>query len=253
MISQQIRSVEILGVPIACITREGLFHTVFTWAAQAEKRTICYANAHVLNTAKNDHSLLSILKQADLVYADGISVVLAGRYLYNITLEKLTARAWIHDFAARAAKNGTKLYLFGGMQGVSQRAATQLNLAHPDLQIVGCEAGVFSPDQEKSIVDQINQAQPDILFVGLGSPLQEKWMERNRHALVVPVCWGVGALFDYLAGDEKPVPARIDQLGLEWLWRLGMNPRGKWMRYLLGNPLFLWRILRQKANRMGMK
>lgn len=242
----QIRSVEILGVPIACTTRDGLFSTALMWAENSDKRTIFYANAHVLNTASQDPHLMSILNLADLVYADGISVVFASRYLYNIELEKLTARAWIHDFAAQAAKNRLKLFLLGGMDGVSQLAATQLHLDHPGLQIVGCQAGIFSSEQELSFVEQINQAQPDILFVGMGSPMQEKWINRHRQELEVPLCWSVGALFDYLAGIEKPVPSFLDHLGLEWLWRLWMDPRRKWMRYITGNPQFVWRVWQQK-------
>lgn len=253
MSSQLISSVEILGVPVACTSRDGLFRAAFSWLEPGEKRTISYVNAHVLNTAVQDPQLKYILNQSDIVYADGISVVWASRTLYNIEIQKLTARAWIHHFSAQASENGIKLYLLGGREGISRRASAQLVSAHPGLKIVGHKAGLFSAEQEPSLVEQINQARPDILFVGLGTPLQEKWIYRHRQALDVPVCWSVGALFDYLAGAENPVPGWVDRLGFEWLWRLGMNPRGKWLRYLLGNPQFVCRVWDQKRKMSRVK
>ncbi len=250
MNTQKFERVDILGVQIACTDREGLFRTASDWANQNEKHTICYANAHTLNIAAKNGPLCNVMNQADLVYTDGISVVWAAKFLYNIHLEKMTARAWFYDFAAQAAQSGSKIFLLGGMEGVARRAAENLVAAQPGLQVVGFQTGVFSTGQsageELTLVEQINRAGPDILFVGLGTPLQEDWIFCNRQALKVPLCWAVGALFDYLAGSEKPVPAWMDRLGLEWLWRLGLDPRGKWERYLLGNPRFIWRVWRQK-------
>ena len=80
----------------------------------------------------------------------------------------------------------------------------------------------------------------------MGTPLQEKWLAAHRHQINAPVCWAVGALFDYVAGEEAPVPDWLDRINLEWLWRLLVNPLDKWKRYLIGNPIFLLRILRQK-------
>lgn len=242
----QIKTVDVLGVPVACVNREELFRTAFDWTAQPRHRTICYANAHVLNTAFQDPQLLNILCRSDLVYADGISVVWASRYLYNIHIQKLTARAWFQEFAALAVQKNVKIYLLGGMEDVSLRASVWLKKSYPGIEVAGFDKGVFTYEQEPVIVQRINQAKPDILFVGLGSPLQEKWIERNRQELQIPICWAIGALFDYLAGSEKPVPKWMDQLGLEWFWRLWVNPKGKWVRYLFGNPLFLSRVWRQK-------
>jgi N-acetylglucosaminyldiphosphoundecaprenol N-acetyl-beta-D-mannosaminyltransferase len=237
----------LLEVPVACLSRQGLFQIALDWAEQPEKRTIFYANAHVLNLAAQDKQFFSVLNKADLLYADGISIVWAIRCLYNIKVEKLTARAWIHEFADQLVKRRLRLFLFGGMEGISSRAAEELVKMHPGLMIAGCETGLPSQDGNwDTLVAKINQTQPDILLVGLGSPMQEKWIFQHRQDLNVPITWAVGALFDYLAGDEKPVPNWLEHLGFEWLWRLGMDPRGKWMRYILGNPKFIRRVLLQK-------
>jgi N-acetylglucosaminyldiphosphoundecaprenol N-acetyl-beta-D-mannosaminyltransferase len=247
MSSKQIKTVNVLGVPVACIDRPGLFQIALDWAVWLKKCTIYYANAHVLNIAVQDKQLLSVLNQADLVYADGISVVWAIRCLYNYKIEKLTARAWIHEFADQVAKRNLKVFLFGGMERIGYLASQQLMSMHSGFMIAGTEPGITPLDGNwNPLIARINQAEPDILLVGLGSPLQEKWIHQHRQDLHVPIVWAVGALFDYLAGNEKPVPDWFEHLGFEWLWRLGNDPRGKWARYILGNPLFMWRVLLQK-------
>lgn len=243
--------VDILGVQVACVDQEGLFTAALDWACQTGQRTICYANAHTLNTARENPRLRSMLNQSDLVYADGISVVWAARYLSGVSLAKLTGRCWIRSFLALAARQGLKLFLFGGRPGVAEMAGRLLQIDYPGLHIAGCISGFFEPSQEAEIIRQVNLAQPEILLVGLGTPRQEEWLFRNRQALKVPLCWVVGALFDYLTGLEKEVPAWLDCLGFEWFWRLLLDPVGKWKRYLLGNPRFIWRVLRQKSEMRG--
>ena len=239
-------TVDILNVRVACLDFPGILNQVEGWLPGSERRTILYANAHCLNTACEDAQVRSALKQADLVYADGVSVVWASRFLSGRRLVKMTGADWIWPFCRWAQARRVSLYLLGGKPGVGRRAAEVLLQRYPSLDILGSADGFFQEKGEAEVVREINRLCPQVLFIGMGTPLQEKWVAAQRPALDVPLCWAVGALFDYVAGDERRVPAGMYSLGLEWLWRLWVNPRGKWRRYILGNPLFAWRVLKQR-------
>ncbi len=231
---------------VACLDFAGILEQVQEWLPAKERRTILYANAHCLNTAWEDLQVRSALNQADLVYADGISVVWASRILDGCRLVKMTGADWIWPFCAWAQEQGVSLYILGGRPGVGARAQKMLLQRYPDLEVLGCADGFFQEKSEVEVIREINRLCPQVLFVGMGTPKQEQWVAARRPALEVPVCWAVGALFDYVAGDERRVPAWLYGLGLEWLWRLWVNPHGKWRRYILGNPRFVWRVLKQR-------
>jgi N-acetylglucosaminyldiphosphoundecaprenol N-acetyl-beta-D-mannosaminyltransferase len=206
-----------------------------------------YVNAHCLNIAARDHAYRAILNSGDIVYPDGISVVYGSRLLGGCRLEKITGRDWIDDFCTMAKENGIKIYMLGGKLSIAQKARENLLNKTPRLKIVGSHNGYLSGEETKDIIEEINAKRPDVLLVGMGTPLQEKWIHDNRNRLRVPVCWAVGAMFDTVAGAEPPVPPWMNALALEWLWRLLQDPVGKWRRYLIGNPLFVYRLLRQKS------
>lgn len=237
---------DVLGTPVACIDTQGLLDTALAWSGEAERRTVLYANAHVLNHAEREPGLLQAWQNADLVYADGVSVVWAAGLLYGRRLEKMTGADWIGRLAALSASLGRRWFLLGGAPGSAELAGLRLLEAYPGLQIVGTYYGYFRDDETPTVLDRIETARPDLLFVGLGTPRQELWLSRHRAAIETPLCWTVGALFDYLSGAERRVPAWMNRSSLEWLFRLWVNPRGKWRRYLLGNPRFVGRVLAQK-------
>jgi N-acetylglucosaminyldiphosphoundecaprenol N-acetyl-beta-D-mannosaminyltransferase len=260
-------TVDILGVNVACTGMAELLSIVGDWARVSDRpgpqpfpRTVLYANAHSLNVACADPAYHAILRGADLVYADGAGVVLAGRLLgarsahgsaHGATrgMAKATGGDWIGPFCAQAAGHGWRIYILAGAPGIAAAARTRLQGQWPGINIVGACDGYFGPAAEAQVIADIAAAAPDILFVGMGTPRQEKWIAAHRGELPARVCWAVGALFDYVAGVEKRVPGWMNALGFEWLWRLLVNPLGKWRRYVLGNPLFLYRVLRQAARR----
>ena len=230
-----------------------MIETVFEWAGRKDLpedpsplRTVLYVNAHCLSIASTDSSYHRLLNRADLVYPDGISVVWAGRWLGSACLHKITGADWINNVCEGALNRGLRLYILAGKPGVPQAARAALLKRYPGLEIVGACDGFFIEKNEADVLNEINQTAPDIIFVGMGAPLQEKWIAAHRLEIHAPVCWAVGALFDYVAGVEPRVPAWLNSLAMEWLWRLLIDPAGKWRRYLIGNPLFLYRILRQK-------
>jgi N-acetylglucosaminyldiphosphoundecaprenol N-acetyl-beta-D-mannosaminyltransferase len=241
-------TVEILGVDVSCARRRQILELPIEWANLQRARTVLYVNAHCLNLARKDLQYRQIINRADLVYPDGISVVWASKLLGGCPLEKVTGRDWIHDFCDRAVRAGVRIFILAGEQGISERARENLLARHEGLEIVGARHGFIENIDPQEILAEINQASPDVLLIGMGTPLQEKWLAANRDRIQAPVCWAVGALFDYVAGVEPPVPKLMNKLALEWLWRMMIDPRRKWRRYLIGNPTFVLRVLRQKIS-----
>lgn len=239
-------AVDVLGAPVACIHLQNLLDTALAWSGEPGQRTVFYVNAHVLNTALREPGLLPAWKSADLVYADGIGVVWAARWLYGKSLVKLTGADWIGQLATRSAPFSRRWFLLGGAPGVAELAGIRLAETYPGLDIVGSYYGYFPNTAVPAVLEMIRAARPDVVFVGLGTPRQELWLAHHRAKIDAPLCWAVGALFDYLAGVERRVPAWMNRLGLEWLFRLGVDPHGKWRRYLLGNPRFVGRVVAQK-------
>ncbi len=238
-------TVEILGVKIACLDQADLIAQAIDWSQSPGRRKLTFANAHCLNLASRDAHFRALLNAADLVYADGVSLAWSSRLLGGCRLHKLTGADWIEPLCAQAARQGVKLYLLGGRPGVAQRAADNLRARYAALEIVGAADGFFEGMSADQVAAQIQTLAPGIVLVGLGAPLQEQWILDHYQALPNGVWWGVGALLDFVAGDERRVPGWMNKLGLEWLWRLAQDPAGKWHRYLIGNPVFVWRVLRQ--------
>lgn len=249
--SQSFGTTEIFGVPIACVDLAGLFDQV---ANAIEHKTgtpyfLTYANAHTMNTIWEQKAFKQTIKAYNLVYADGVGVTLASRLLGGCQLVKMTGADWIIPFARLCAEKGWRVYLLGGKPGVAEKAAYALTKEFPTFRIAGVSDGYFSDEKSSLIRGAIEIAHPDVVLVGMGSPKQETWARSNFEDLPVPVVWCVGALFDYLAGTEQRAPEWMLKLGLEWLGRLLVDPLGKWRRYIIGNPKFLFRVFRSGTKR----
>jgi N-acetylglucosaminyldiphosphoundecaprenol N-acetyl-beta-D-mannosaminyltransferase len=240
------QTVKILGVDIHCANLEDILDTVYEWSQEGEKYSVLYVNAHCFNIAANDNSYFQILTEADLVYPDGISVVWSSKFLGGCPLIKMTGADWIQDFCEFASSKSIRIYVLGGKPGIGERAVENLRTRYPNIIISGFTDGYFINKSNDQTINEINELEPHVLFVGMGTPIQEKWIFEMRNKIDVPVCWAVGALFDYLAGVESRVPGWMYSSGFEWLWRLMVDPAGKWKRYIIGNPLFAYRIFRQK-------
>ncbi|HID07961.1 MAG TPA: glycosyltransferase, partial [Armatimonadetes bacterium] len=213
---------------------------------------VMYANVHVLNTAYRDPDLRRILNRAELVYCDGAGVKLGARILGKHLPERMTGADWIHELCQACQETGMTLYLLGGEPGVAAKAAEVLATRYPGLSIVGTHHGHYNhtgPENDV-VIAEINALQPDILLVGFGTPLQEKWIDHHFERLDVPVVWAVGALVDFVTGKKPRAPRWMLDHGLEWLYRLWSEPGRLWRRYVVGNPLFLWRVLMQRWGRL---
>ena len=210
-----------------------------------------YVNAHVLNQSQERGELRTALREADLVYCDGYGVRVAAKALDLPVPHRMTGADWIWTLAALCEETGRSVYLLGSEPGIAREAATRLRARHPGLEVAGAHHGFFevgSPHAER-VVEDINACRPDILLVGMGTPKQELWVQRHAAALEVDVLWTVGALFDYVSGRVPRAPAWLADNGLEWIFRLGIEPQRMWRRYLLGNPVFISRVMAQARRR----
>jgi N-acetylglucosaminyldiphosphoundecaprenol N-acetyl-beta-D-mannosaminyltransferase len=244
-------TVEVLDVPIAVLDEPGLVDFAVRLARAGGRATLAYANVHTLNIAYRDAAYRAQLRAATAVYCDGAGVTLGARLLGRRLPGRMTGADWIDPLAAACAREGLSLFLLGSIPGVAERAAARLAARHPALRLAGTHHGYLAdPDASAAAVAAVNAARPDILLVGMGAPLQERWVAQYRAQLAVPLVWSVGALFDFLAGTLARGPRWMLDHGLEWLARFAVEPRRLWRRYLIGNPLFLLRILRQRLTRV---
>ncbi|HJN76621.1 MAG TPA: WecB/TagA/CpsF family glycosyltransferase [Myxococcota bacterium] len=226
------------------LDREGLLGRVEAFTSGQQRVTVGYLNVHVVNTAMRDAALFEFLRGLDLCYADGAGVVLGARILGHELPERMTGADWIWDLCA-AAEGRWRLAWIGGEPGVAEQAAEVLRERHPALQIHP-EHG-FETDHA-SLISRVNDFGAHIVLVGMGTPAQERWVAQWRPSLEAPVVWCLGATADFVSGKTARGPAWLHD-NQEWLARLITEPGRLWKRYLLGNPLFLARVLRQRLRR----
>jgi N-acetylglucosaminyldiphosphoundecaprenol N-acetyl-beta-D-mannosaminyltransferase len=217
---------------------------------QRRPRLITYLNAHCANLSRKDDQYRQALLKHDVIYPDGMSIVWAGRLLGFDVRERLSAGDYIFEFCERAAESGLSLFLLGGYKGMMPMAARTLKRKVPDLNIAGVHHGFFSEDETNRLIEKINRSGADILIVGMSAPVQEIWAVQNREGLACGVIWSVGALMEYVSGRTPRCPRWMARAGMEWLFRLIVEPRRMWRRYLIGNIIFLVNVFRERIRRL---
>ena len=239
----------ILGVQVRNVTQqeaiamlEKIIEHHDSWAA-----SVFFVNAHTLNVAAGDPAYREILNAANLVFADGTGVRWAARLHGVRVVENLTGTDLVPAWFRATFDRGHSCFLLGADPLTIELAADFARRTFPGWRLSGYHDGYLTDSlTDGVVVDAINAAKPDVLLVGMGNPLQEKWIHRHLSELRVPVCMGVGGLFDYWAGNVSRSPTWLRRLGHEWLWRLLQEPRRMARRYLLGNPAFFGRVLRER-------
>ncbi len=238
----------IFDIPVELARPEDLLRRITGWVGSGlGAHRVMYVNAHVLNQSQEKPALRSALQSADLVYCDGYGVRLAAKSLAVEIPHRMTGADWVWDLAGLIEAAGHSVYLLGSEPGVTDEAATRLRRAYPDLEVAGFHHGYFElgSAHDERVIEDINAKRPDIVLVGMGSPKQELWVQQNAHRLDTDVLWTVGALFDYVSGRVPRAPAWLADNGLEWIFRLAIEPNRMWRRYLLGNPVFVRRVMAQ--------
>lgn len=246
------QTLSLLGVRFHPLTRNQLLQAVVN-AVQANhgrKTIIAHVNIHAMNLAYEQPWYREFLNQADLVFCDGFGVALGARLTgQSIRSEhRSTCPDWIEELACRCQDRQLSLFLLAGQPGVAERAAEKLKAAAPGLRIAS-HHGYFEktgPENERVIV-QINAFEPHILYVGFGMPMQEAWIQQNMPRIEAKVFLPLGACLDFYTGQIYRGPRWLTDYGLEWLARLFTEPQRLWHRYILGNPLFFWRVFKQRV------
>jgi N-acetylglucosaminyldiphosphoundecaprenol N-acetyl-beta-D-mannosaminyltransferase len=249
--------VNVLGVGVDPLTLEELHAEIGHLVRGSRRGLVLNVNAHCLNLCYEDPALRAFFNGAEVVFCDGAGVMLAARVLGGRIPERITYADWAWRLAALAAAEGFTLFFLGARPGVAQEAAQRLKERYPDLEISGVRHGYFdhaagSPENE-AVVEEISAAAPDILLVGLGMPLQERWLMDNRERIDAGAILTGGAVFDYVSGRLERGPRLLTGNGFEWLARLLAEPRRLWRRYLVGNPRFLFRVLKQRLGAMRVR
>jgi N-acetylglucosaminyldiphosphoundecaprenol N-acetyl-beta-D-mannosaminyltransferase len=241
----------ILDVPVAVTDYDEALEVMDRLVETRERGYVCAAPVHALMVAQEDPEMLAALRGATLVVPDGMPLVWAANSLGEELEDRVYGPELMLRYSDRCVERGHRVWLYGGRdQGSLVQLALSMRRRHPGIKIVGGYSPPFRPltaEEEDALVDQINDAQPDVLWVGIGVPKQEKWMARMRDRLDVPVMCGVGAAFDFHAGRVPQAPGWMQEHGLEWIFRMAQEPRRLLPRYLYTNPRFVFAFARQYA------
>lgn len=241
--------VDVLGVRVSVVDRPAALHRIAQWIERGERRYVCVTNVHGVTESGRDPELRDIHNESGLTTPDGVPLVWCGRWAGARTIRRVYGPDLMLDVLAAAVDRGWTSYLYGGTPDTLALLEARLLERFPGLRIVGSWSPPFrelTADEEAAAIGAINAADPDLVWVGLGCPKQERWMHRHRPALTAPVLLGVGAAFDFHAGAKRQAPAWMQRVGLEWAFRLASEPRRLWRRYLVGNTRFVLAVLRRR-------
>lgn len=243
---------DLFGVSISAVDVRRTVDVMDSWIRTGRRDYVILTGAHGVIEMQDDHELRAINNRSGLTTPDGMPVVWWGRAMGFADIEKVYAPDIMLEAFRRSAARGDRHYFYGGAEGIAEKLAGRMASRFPGLTVAGTCCPPFRPldeDEERAIAADIEAARPDIVWVGLGCPKQERWIARNRPRLSAPVLIGVGAGFDFLAGSARQAPGFVQRSGFEWLFRLGSEPRRLWPRYSRVVPRFTWLSLRALLTR----
>jgi N-acetylglucosaminyldiphosphoundecaprenol N-acetyl-beta-D-mannosaminyltransferase len=245
--------VNLLGVQIDNVGLTEAMERIAALVRERRPALVVTPNVDHLVNLQDDAEFREIYRQAALVLTDGVPLLWAAWFLGTPIREKLSGSDIFHDLCRLASEQGFRVFFMGGREGAAVAAAERMRREHPRLQVVGVYAPPFGFERDAAegarIDAMLTEARPDLLLLGLGSPKQEKWGARNSARLGIPVTIGIGITFEYTAGLVRRAPVWMQRIGLEWLFRLVMEPGRLWRRYLISDPRFFWLVLRQRLGR----
>jgi N-acetylglucosaminyldiphosphoundecaprenol N-acetyl-beta-D-mannosaminyltransferase len=246
----------ILGVNVSAITMADAVREVEDWIGRKAQHFVCITGVHGVIESQSDPALMQIHERAGLVTPDGMPLVWMARKLGHRHTQRVYGPDLMLELSALSAKTGYRQFYYGGPPGLAERLRDRLGQRFPGLSVAGTFSPPFRPvtaEEDEAIVDLINAAKPDIVWVGLSTPKQEYWMAAHLGRIDAPVMIGVGAAFDFHAGTKRQAPLWMQRNGLEWLFRLASEPTRLWRRYGTIIPRFILgaglQLLRDRAAR----
>ncbi len=235
--------VDILGVKVSATRMDETVRIIEDWITNREAQYVCVSGMHGVMECQRDERLRGIHNAAGLVTPDGMSLVWLCKLKGHQRVERVYGPDLMLALCERSPERGYRHFFYGSSPAVLEALAARLLARWPSLQVVGTYAPPFrslSPQEDAQSVGQIIESRPDVVWVGLGTPKQERWMAEHVDRLGAPVLIGVGAAFDFNAGMKRQAPRWMQRNGLEWLFRLLSEPRRLWRRYLVSIPLFAY-------------
>jgi N-acetylglucosaminyldiphosphoundecaprenol N-acetyl-beta-D-mannosaminyltransferase len=245
---ESVERVNVLGIGVSALNMPLALQVIEGWISGHQTQYVCITPVHSVMLCQDDPELQKIFNASGLTTPDGMPLVWLNRLKGRKHVERVYGPDLMLALCEHSVAEGYRHYFFGGAEGVPEQLAESLQIRFPGLAV----AGTYSPpfrdltfEEDARIVQKINQANPDIVWVGLGAPKQERWMASHRDQLNAPVLIGVGAAFDFHTGRKPQAPRWMQRSGLEWLFRLLSEPKRLWKRYLYNNPRFIVLILLQ--------
>lgn len=241
--------IDIGGIRFNCISRELLTNLIVEKIESEEEcNQVVVANVYSIYAANNDNYFNEICNDAEIVLPDGLPIVWVSRLFGEKLSERIAGPDFMWSFSSVCAQKKYSMYLLGGRQECLDDLLEKLTLAFTGLKISGTYSppfGIWDQKENDKIVEMINNSHVDVLWLGVSTPKQDKWIYENKHRLKVKVAFGVGAAFDFHSGRVKRAPIWMQKTGLEWTYRFLQEPKRMWKRYLFSNLLFLWIVIKQ--------
>ena len=244
------KRVNVLGVGVSAVSMQQALDTMAGWIETREPHYVCVSGVHGVMESHRDESLRRIHNAAGLVTPDGMPLAWLGRAFGGAHVQRVYGPDLMLAFCSAFAGRGYRHFFYGGGDGVPERLAARLRERIPSLQVAGCYSPPFralTAEEDDALAQRNNESAADVVWVGLSTPKQERWMHAHVARLTAPALVGVGAAFDFHAGMKRQAPRWMQRSGLEWLFRLLTEPRRLWRRYLRNNPEFVVRLLVQAA------
>jgi len=236
----------LFGVQIINTTMSRLLDQIEVMLDSGTQATVGFVNADCMNKCFGDEDYHQTLRKLDQVYPDGIGVRLAAQMFGNGVQDNINGTDLFPLLCERLAGTKKSIFLLGAREGVAEATARNMQELYPGLIIAGVQHGYYSAEAEGDVIDAINASGADVLLVAMGAPAQEHWIASRRGRLNVNMLMGVGGLFDFYSGRISRAPVWLREVGMEWIWRLFQEPGRMWRRYVVGNPLFLYRVWAQR-------
>jgi len=250
-INRRIRRIKIGRTDFVALNRTHLFAEWDRRIRTARKGYACFCEAHLWVRSEQDSRVADALNHAAYVLPDGVAITHAGRLFGRRFPARLPGPQVLLSYCNHGRKLGHRHFFYGGAPGVAEELAARLQAMFPDLQIAGCWCPPFrelTAEEEDKVVEMINSSCADIVWVGLGAPKQEIWMQKFSPRLAAPLLMGVGAAFDFHTGHQRWAPPWIRKIGFEWMFRALTGGKKTFIRYIKHVPLFMGLVIKARFN-----